>query len=184
MQPKMILTFTFSLSSDCQILFFNFPLIVRFPFSTFLWLSDSLFQLSSDCQILFFNFPLIVRSDNPRIGQKQSSDCQIFRKKSDNPRSPPSHHLFTSIPPPSSLLRLYPFILLPADDLYLAIWTMENYAFAGLSWAFLAFPSLSQLKIVKQRRQTTVKYENVPCEAWKVRLPSSQESRSSLLLSC
>ena len=51
MQPKIILTFTFSLSSDCQILFFNFPLIVRFLFSTFLWLSDSLFQLSSDCQI-------------------------------------------------------------------------------------------------------------------------------------
>ena len=59
-QPKMILTFTFSLSSDCQ--------------------------------IFFFNFPLIARSDNPRIGLKNSFDCQIFRKKSDNLRSPPLYH--------------------------------------------------------------------------------------------
>ena len=99
MQSEMILIFTFftffwlpdslfQLSFDCQIPFFNFPLIVRFSFSTFLWLSDSLFQLSSDCHFLFFNFPLIVRSDNPRIGLKRSSDCQIFRKKSENPRSP------------------------------------------------------------------------------------------------
>ena len=80
----------FKLSSDCQIPFFNIPLIVRFSFSTLLWLSDSLFQLSSDCQIW--------QSED---WAKTSSDSQILRKKSDNTRSPhPKAAREPSMPPP------------------------------------------------------------------------------------